>query len=138
MPIYAETSDIAEIIDINPPAEDGWTKELTKASRDILSKIKAEFWPPRHISFFKEDNLDTDELVDITVYRALGWYICPALENYARGEDGKWARKAQHFQGLFKEEWNTIQQLPIYDFDEDGEFEDTERQGLIPKRIGRG
>lgn len=138
MPNYAETSDIAKIIDIDPPAGDAWTDELTKATRDVLAKIKAEFWPPRHISSFDEANLDPDQLVDITVYRALGWYICPALENFARGEEGKWSLKANHFKDMFLEEWTTIQQLPIYDFDEDGEFEDTERQGLISKRIGRG
>lgn len=135
---YAETSDIAKIIDIDPPAGDGWTDELTKATRDVLAMIKADFWPPRHISSFDEANLDLDALVDLTCYRALGWYICPFLENYAGGEEGKWSLKAKVYKDLYHEEWLTLQKTPIYDFDEDSVFEDEETQGISSKRIGRG
>ena len=140
MPNYAETSDVAEVISLDPPAGDGWTYELTKATRDVLAKIKTDFWEAHgyDITLFDEDNLDLTQLVDLTVYRALGWYICPALENFANGEEGKWPLKAKYFQDMFNEEWITVQQLPIYDFNEDDTFTDSERQGLAPKRIGRG
>ena len=54
------------------------------------------------------------------------------MENFSGGEEGKWTLKAKYFQDMFAEEWLTIQQLPIYDFDENDSFEDSEL-GEIPK-----
>ena len=137
---YAESSDVAEVISLDPPAGDGWDYELTKATRDILAMIKSDFWEGsgRDINSFDEDNLDLTQLIDLTVYRALGWYICPALENYSGGEPGKWSLKAADYKKSFDDEWLTVQQLPIYDFDEDDSFEDSERQGKLTYDIGRG
>lgn len=135
---YALDSDIYDVIEITSSASNTWEDELTTATRDVLAKIKSDFWAGRNISDFDEANLDTDALVKLTVYRALGWYICPSLESYQGGEEGKWGRKADYFMKMFEEEWLIIQQLPIYDFDEDSVFEDTERQGLIAKTWSRG
>ena len=137
---YAESSDVAEVISLDPPAGGAWNHELTKATRDVLAMIKSDFWEGsgRDITSFDEDNLDLTQLVDLTVYRALGWYICPALENFSGGEEGKWTLKAKYFQDMFNTEWLTVQQLPIYDFDENDSFEDSERQGKISYTIGRG
>ena len=135
---YALDSDVYDVIEITPLPSNALVDELTTATRDVLAKIKSDFWPPRDISTFDEANLDTDSLVKIAVYRALGWYICPSHENYEDGEEGMWSKHAAHFRMMFEEEWLIIQQLPIYDFDEDGNFEDEERQGLIAKHWGRG
>jgi len=135
---YALDSDIYDVIEITPSASNTWVDELTTATRDVLAKIKSDFWAGRNISTFDEANLDTDALIKLTVYRALGWYICPSLEKFDDGEAGAWSRHAEHFRMMFEEEWLIIQQLPIYDFDEDSVFEDTERQGLIAKTWTRG
>jgi hypothetical protein len=135
---YALDSDIYDVITIDPLPSNALVDELTTATRDVLAKIKSDFWPPRNISNFDEANLDTDALLKITVYRALGWYICPSLEKFDDGEEGAWSRHAAHFRMMFEEEWLIIQQLPIYDFNEDSVFEDTERQGLIAKTWARG
>lgn len=134
---YAENSDIYDVIDITPSGSSEWEDELTLATRDVLAKIKSSFWPPRDISTFDEANLDTTALLKMTVYRALGWYICPSLEKYIEGETGAWGRQAERFKEMYKEEWTIVQQLPIYDFDEDASFEDTERQPRIQRRTGR-
>lgn len=134
---YAQDSDIYAVIDITPSASGEFEDELTTATRDVLAKIKSAFWPPRDISTFDVDNLDTTALLQLTVYRALGWYICPSLEKYVGGETGSWGRHAERFKDMFKEEWTIVQQLPIYDFDEDAVFEDTERQPKIVRRIRR-
>ncbi|MCK5615535.1 hypothetical protein KAR91_77440 [Candidatus Pacearchaeota archaeon] len=135
---YAEDSDICDVIRIDPSASATWLDELTTATRDVLAKVKSDWWAPRDIVLFDEANLDTDSLLKLTVYRALGWYICPSLEKFANGEEGKWGKKATYFKEMFAEEWLIIQQLPIYDFNEDDSFDDSERQGLISKEIGRG
>ena len=135
---YALDSDIYDVIEITPSASGTFADELTTATRDVLAKVKAEFWADRPIASFDVANLDTTALTKLTVYRALGWYICPAMESYQDGEIGKWGRKAEYFKEMFHEEWQIVQQLPIYDFDEDASFEDTERQGLIAKHWGRG
>jgi hypothetical protein len=134
---YAQDSDIYDVIIIDPSASNTWVDELTLATRDVLSKIKSTYWPPRDISTFDEDNLDTTALVQMTVYRALGWYICPSLEKYVGGEIGSWGRQASRFKDMFKEEWDIVQQLPIYDFDEDAIFEDTEALPKIVRRTRR-
>ena len=135
---YAEDSDIYDVIRIDPSPSNAWLDELTLATRDVLAKVKSDFWPPRNITTFDEDNLDTASLLKLTVYRALGWYICPSLEKFANGEEGKWGKKATYFKEMFAEEWLIVQQLPIYDFNEDDSFDASERQGLISKTIGRG
>jgi hypothetical protein len=135
---YALDSDVYDVIEINPLPSNALVDELTTATRDVLHKIKYEYWPPRSITNFDEDNLDDTALVKLTVYRALGWYVCPSLESYQNGEEGKWAKKAAYFQKMFEEEWLIVQQLPIYDFDEDAVFEDTDAQPFIAKKWKRG
>lgn len=135
---YALDSDVYDVIRIDPSASNTWVDELTTATRDVLAKIKSDFWPPRDISTFDEDNLDVVALMKLTVYRALGWYICPSLESYQGGEEGKWGKKARDFKQQYEDEWLIVQQLPIYDFNEDSVFEDSERQGLIAKTWTRG
>ncbi len=134
---YALDSDIYAVIEITPSPSNKFEDELTLATRDVLAKIKSSFWPPRDISTFDEDNLDTTALLKMTVYRALGWYICPAEEKYVGGETGSWGRQAEHFKKMFKEEWTIVQQLAIYDFDEDAVFEESERQPKIVRRTRR-
>ena len=134
---YADDSDIYYFIRIEPSPSNAWLDELTLATRDVLAKVKSDFWPPRNITTFDENNLDTASLLKLTVYRALGWYICPSLEKYANGEKGKWGHKADDFKKMYDDEWLIVQQLPIYDFNEDDVFDDSERQGLIAKRFTR-
>ena len=134
---YALDSDIYDVIEITPSASNTWEDELTLATRDVLAKIKSSYWPPRDISTFDEGNLDTTALLKMTVYRALGWYICPSLEKYVGGEIGVWGMQASRFKDMFKEEWGIVQQLPIYDFDEDAVFEDTEALPKIVRRTRR-
>jgi hypothetical protein len=135
---YALDSDVYDVIEIKPLPSNALVDELTTATRDVLHKIKYEYWVPRDIVLFDEANLDTTALVKLTVYRALGWYVCPSLESYQNGEEGKWGNKATYFQKMFEEEWLIVQQLPIYDFDEDDVFEDTDAQPFIAKKWKRG
>lgn len=134
---YALDSDIYDVIEITPSASNTWEDELTLATRDVLAKIKTDFWRDRDISDFDEANLDTTALLQMTVYRALGWYICPSLEKYVGGEVGSWGRQAERFKSMYKDEWDIVQQLPIYDFDEDAVFEDTEIQPKVTRRTRR-
>jgi hypothetical protein len=134
---YALDSDIYDVIKIEPSPSNAWEDELTLATRDVLAKIKTDFWRDRDISDFDEANLDTTALLQMTVYRALGWYICPSLEKYTAGEIGAWGMQAERFKGMYKDEWDIVQQLPIYDFDEDAVFEDTEIQPKVTRRTRR-
>jgi hypothetical protein len=135
---YALDSDVYDVIEIKPLPSNALQDELTTATRDVLHKIKYEYWPPRSITNFDEANLDTTALLKLTVYRALGWYICPWLENFDDGEEGAWSKHAAHFRMMFDSEWLMVQEMPIYDLDEDAVFEDTDAQPFIAKKWSRG
>lgn len=150
---YATDSDLlTHVPDLNDHGVGSWLSELTLASADVLNKIKAAWWPHaingRSLSgenydygllipTLDEANLNEAALLNYTCYRALGTYILPRLSNMVDKDGDSFTRRADFFRGREEEEWGVIQGLPLYDFNEDSTFEDTERRGPIPMRIYR-
>ena len=85
---------------------------------------------------FDEANLNTEALRQLCVYKTLYTHIYPSLSTYLEGD--VWLNKIEAFKKLYNEEWAVVKGLPLYDFDEDTEFEDVERRGPFMTRLRRG
>lgn len=137
---YAKDSDLETYdSEVRKLGVDSFEKQLLLASEDILNKIKGEWWPSAttlSLSSFDEANLNTDALLQITVFKAFADYVFPMLSKFREGDI--FQEKSKHYKERFKEEWATIKSLPLYDFDEDDTFEDSERKGPIERRLSRG
>lgn len=148
---YATDSDLKDhiesIFDYGPSS---FEKDLTKATADVLNKIKAEWWTKAVQSrngiretvdygflfpTLNTANLNTAALKSLTVYRAFSAYIFPKMTKFV--EDDVFLRQAEFYADRFKEEWDVVKLLPLYDFDEDASFEDIERRGPMSRRIVR-
>ena len=150
MAAYAEDFDLKEYDDdIFDHNVSSFEAEIIRASADVLNKIKSEWWPKAIESVSSEDHdtglmpatldeqyLNTAALKQITIFRALFAYIYPRLSTFIDGDTSR--EKAAHYKTMFNDEWKVIKGLPLYDFDKDSTFEDTERRGPIGRRLVRG
>jgi len=139
---YIDKDDLAkhvsDINDHNAPAL--WVNQIQFATDDVLNKIKAEWWsevsgPSLTIN---EALLNTDALTNLAIYCALGFYVLPYLSTERDKDGDSFSRKAEYYRARFKEEWEIVKELPLYDFDQDSDFEDGERQGPIVRTLSRG
>ena len=151
---YAVNADlqvfIAEILDYEDTESDFGTF-LDKASEDVLNLIKAEWWPnavaarygneTMDVGVFlpplNEDNINDAALKNVTCYRAFYQYIMPYLTKDADEDGDQFSRKIERYTELFADEWATLKLLPLYDFDGDDAFSDTERRGSYGRRTAR-
>ena len=138
---YAEDTDL-QVYETNLLEESGvasFEDQLTLASADILNKIKSSWWtqasPTSTISDFDESKLNVGIIKQLTVYKAFADYIFPKLANFM--EDDTFLKKAEFYKEKYREEWDVVKGLPLYDFDGDTEFEDSERRGPIVREVGR-
>ena len=137
---YAQDSDLDTYDkEVRSLSSDTFVNQLNLASGDILNLIKGTWWPSStniSLSSFDEANLNEAALLQITVFKALGDYIYPSLSQF--GENDNLKTKADFFKARYLEEWEAIKNLPLYDFDEDASFEDTERPGPFSVDLSRG
>ena len=153
---YATNADlqvfIAGILDYEPPTESDFGDFLDKASEDVLNLIKAEWWPNAVATRYgsetmdvggpflpplDEANINDEALLNITCYRAFSQYIMPYLTKDADEDGDQFSRKIERYTELFANEWEIIKLLPLYDFDGDDAFSDTERRGSYSRRTAR-
>jgi len=138
---YAEDTDL-QVYETNLLEEggvDSYEAQLTLASADILNKIKSSWWPQASptstISDFDESKLNVGVIKQLTVYKAFADYIFVKLANFM--EDDTFLKKAEFYGEKYREEWDVVKGLPLYDFDGDTVFEDDERRGPITRELGR-
>ena len=137
---YAQDSDL-ETYDstISQQGVDSFEAQFTLATADVLNLIKGSWWPKATtipLTSFDEDNLNIEQLKQLTVFKALYSYILPLLAKFLEGD--VFNEKIKFYKDRFDEEWSVIQNLPLYDFDEDTSFEDSERRGPMTVRKSRG
>ena len=137
---YAQDSDL-DTYDkaVRKLSSDSFVDQLTLASNDILNLIKGTWWPNAtniSLNSFDEANLNEAALLQITIFKALGDYIYPSLSQFKENDTLK--AKADFYKQRFKEEWEVIKDLPLYDWDEDASFEDSERPGPFSVDLSRG
>ena len=137
---YALDSDLEEYDStVSEQTIDSFEDQLTKATADILNLVKSAWWPQASglpVSSFEVANLNTEQLRQLTVFKALYSYILPKLAKFLEGD--VFNEKITFYKERFKEEWDVVKNLPLYDFDEDATFEDSERRGPISVVLGRG
>ena len=151
MAVYATDADLITYADdILDHGVASFTSELTRASADVLNLIKAEWWPQAisgkvNSSYdyglipptLDESKINTAELKQITIYRAFGFHIYPRLSKFSDSDGDSFSRRGEFYRDMFKDEWNRIKNLPLYDFDGDSSFEDIERRGPIGRKLVR-
>ena len=139
---YIDKDDLAKHVpDINDhDAPTDWTDQIAFATEDVLNKIKAEWWPQVASPSFTidESKLNTDALINLAVYRTLGFYALPYQATEMDKDGDAFSRKAEYYRGRYDEEWELVKELPLYDLDGDSQFEDEERQGPIVRTLARG
>jgi len=127
-----------------------FSTQLGFASVDVLNLIKSDWWPQavnRRFGYIETVDVSTlfptlDEtkinvavLVNLTCYRALSRYIIPMLTK--DNKDDSWAKKITRYNRFFEDEWEKVALLALYDFSGDGQFNDYERRGTMPRRLIR-
>lgn len=137
---YAQDSDLEKYDStISQQGIDSFESQFTLATADILNLIKGSWWPNATsipLSSFSETLLNTEQLRQLTVFKALYSYILPKLAKFLEGD--VFNEKITFYKDRFKEEWDVVKNLPLYDFDEDTSFEDSERRGPMTVRMSRG
>lgn len=139
---YIDNTDLAkhvpDINDYSPPSS--WADQIQFATDDVLNKIKADWWEQLQGrgTELDESLLNTAALEKLAAYRTLGFYACPYLAKEEDEDGDRWSRLADKYEKRYQEEWDIVKSLPLYDFDEDTEFEDEERQGPIVRKLARG
>lgn len=139
MSLYAKDSDLDKYDAKVREGADTYLSQLTFASNDILNLIKTVWWAEATglpLSSFDEDNLNTVALEKVTVYKAFYEYIFPLKSKFTEGDS--YLEKIKFYEARFKDEWNVVKGLPLYDFDEDSSFDDDERRGPIQRSTSRG
>lgn len=148
---YASDSDLVGYADdILDHGVVTFTAELTRASADVLNLIKAEWWPNAITGkssetmdyglvgpTLTEANLNHAALKQITIYRALGFHVYPRLSKMSDNDGDSFSRRGEFYRGMYSDEWKLIKHLPLYDFNGDSAFDDTERRGPIGRRLIR-
>jgi len=139
---YITDTDLAkhvpDINDHNPPSN--WSDQIQYGTDDVLNKIKAAWWPQVTDPIYELDEslLNTDALANLAIYCCLGFYALPYLATERDKDGDSFSRKAEYYRGRYNEEWEVVKELPLYDFDGDTQFEDSERQGPIVRELVRG
>ena len=125
-----------------------------RASDDVYNRILTEWWPDavsRRFGLILNNYdvnssllpvldttvLDTVALKAITAYRTISHYAMPMLASDADANGDLFSRRADRYSNFYHEEWAKIILLPIYDFNNDGQFTNIERRGKPVKRMMR-
>ena len=111
--------------------------ELAEAKRDVIAKLKAEWWPlsagemtlkvAGSIAIMDEAKLNSDELQRLVMYRALSAHVYPQFSKKLGADGDSFSRRADFYASRFKDEWNIVTKMSIYDFNNDSQFTDVDR-----------
>lgn len=130
---------------------DEFTDEHAKARDDILRRLRDEWWVrSRNVTNYDisrslpslemdNDRLTESQFTRCAVYRVLSEYALPMLTKWnAEGNEDKFQVMMMHYRKKYDEEFNSIlRDGVLYDFDNDGTVEATEKQPFHTRRIIR-
>lgn len=130
---------------------DEFTDEHAKARDDILRRLRDEWWVrSRNVTNYDisrslpslemdNDRLTESQFTRCAVYRVLSEYALPMLTKWnAEGNEDKFQVMMMHYRKKYDEEFNSIlRDGVLYDFDNDGTVEETEKQPFHTRRIIR-
>ena len=130
---------------------DEFTDEHAKARDDILRKLREEWWVrsrnvtnydiSRSLPSLEMDDarLTESQFERCAVYRVLSEYALPQLTKWNNeGSEDRFQVMMMHYRKKYNEEFNSIlRDGVLYDFDNDGTVEQTEKQPFHTRRIIR-
>jgi uncharacterized Rmd1/YagE family protein len=130
---------------------DEFTDEHAKARDDILRKLRDEWWVrsrnvtnydiSRSLPSLEMDDarLTESQFERCAVYRVLSEYALPQLTKWNNeGSEDRFQVMMMHYRKKYDEEFNSIlRDGVLYDFDNDGTVEATEKQPFHTRRIIR-
>ena len=122
-----------------------------KAREDILRRLRDEWWVrSRNMTNFDisrslpslemdADRLTESQFTRCAVYRVLSEYALPQLTKWNNeGSEDRFQVMMMHYRKRYDEEFNSIlRDGVLYDFDNDGTVEQTEKQPFHTRRIIR-
>jgi len=130
---------------------DEFTDEHAKARDDILRRLRDEWWVrsrnvtnydiSRSLPSLEMDDarLTESQFERCAVYRVLSEYALPQLTKWNNeGSEDRFQVMMMHYRKKYNEEFNSIlRDGVLYDFDNDGTVEATEKQPFHTRRIIR-
>ena len=130
---------------------DEFTDEHAKARDDILRKLRDEWWVrSRNVTNYDisrslpslemdDSKLTESQFERCAVYRVLSEYALPQLTKWNNeGSEDRFQVMMMHYRKKYNEEFNSIlRDGVLYDFDNDGTVEATEKQPFHTRRIIR-
>ena len=130
---------------------DEFTDEHAKARDDILRRLRDEWWVrsrnvtnydiSRSLPSLEMDDarLTESQFERCAVYRVLSEYALPQLTKWNNeGSEDRFQVMMMHYRKKYNEEFNSIlRDGVLYDFDNDGTVEATEKQPFQTRRIIR-
>ena len=130
---------------------DEFTDEHAKARDDILRKLRDEWWVrSRNVTNYDisrslpslemdDSKLTESQFERCAVYRVLSEYALPQLTKWNNeGSEDRFQVMMMHYRKRYDEEFNSIlRDGVVYDFDNDGTVEQTEKQPFHTRRIIR-
>ena len=122
-----------------------------KAREDILRRLREEWWVrSRNMTNFDisrslpslemdADRLTESQFTRCAVYRVLSEYALPQLTKWnATGDEDKFQVMMMHYRKKYDEEFNAIlRDGVLYDFNDDGTVDQTEKQPFHTRRLVR-
>jgi len=122
------------------------TQAIADVQRDVRNRWFSVYQSSRtrDISNLGEIEMDTSKLTDAqwtrsTVYRCLGFLICPALTRFnPTGAEDRFQKMGEFYRGMYEQELNDILRDGVeYDADGDGSIADAEKIATHNLRLVR-
>ncbi len=123
---------------------------VTQAIADVQRDIRNKWWSVyqankvRDRSYIGSVEIDLTLLTDsqwtrATVYRCLGYYVCPSLTKFnATGDEDRFQQMGSYYRTAYEDEFSDILRDGVeYDVDDDGTVTNTEKEAVHTLRLVR-
>ena len=123
---------------------------VTQAIADVQRDIRNRWWSVSHRTESRNRSyaggieinltlLTDSQWTRATVYRTLGYYICPALTKFnSEGDEDRFQQMGTYYRTAYEDEFSDILRDGIeYDADEDSSIADAEKVAIHQLRLVR-
>ena len=123
---------------------------VTQAIADVQRDIRNRWWSVYHSNQSRNRSyaggieinltlLTDSQWTRATVYRTLGYYICPALSKFnSEGDEDRFQQMGTYYRTAYEDEFSDILRDGIeYDADEDSSIADAEKVAIHQLRLVR-
>ena len=123
---------------------------VTHAIADVQRDIRNKWWSMykanqlRNRSYAGSIEIDLTLLTDsqwtrATVYRCLGYFICPALTKFnSTGDEDRFQQMGSYYRTMYEDEFQDILRDGVeYDADDDSSIADSEKEAIHSLRLVR-